>query len=100
VIGDHSTAGDLTFSPCSPTTQQIAVAATDNVGVARAVLSWSGAGVGSGSVPMTLTRNLWIGTLGPYQVVDESVSWTATVFDAAGNSSATGGKFAVVYCLT
>lgn len=99
VIGDHSTAVDLTFSPCSPTSQRISLSATDNVEVTRAVLSWSGAGVGSGSAPMTL-RGEWFGTLGPYQSVDESVSWTATVFDAAGNSSATGGKFAVYPCIS
>jgi len=100
VISDNTSPGDLSLTPCGPTTSSVAVAATDNVGVARAVLSWSGANVGSGSVPMDFFRGMWRGTLGPYNSSDDSVSWTATVYDAAGNTDATGGKFVVFTCVT
>lgn len=100
VIGEHTSAGDLTVSPCAPTTQTIFVSATDNVGVVRAVLRWSGEEVGTGSVAMDRVQDDWQGTLGPYQSSDESLSWTATVFDAAGNATSVGGTFVVHGCVT
>ncbi len=76
VISDHTSPGELSVAPCSPTTGSVSVAATDNVGIERAVLNWSGANVGSGSTSMSFVRGMWRGTLGPYSSSDESVSWT------------------------
>jgi hypothetical protein len=97
VITDQSSPGELAVAPCGPTSAPVSVAATDNVGVVRGLLTWTG--TNTGSAPMTLTDGLWRATLGPVRNTDESGGWTATVFDAAGNAASTGGDYIVNSCV-
>ena len=98
VITDSTGPGNFTVAPCGPTSAPVGVFATDDVGIVRGVLTWTGAN--TGSAVMTFTDGAWRATLGPVTKIDQSGSWTATVFDAAGNAASTGGKYTVFSCIS
>jgi RNA polymerase sigma factor (sigma-70 family) len=72
----------------SPYTSTITVNATDNVGVASARVTWTGPGESpGGSQTMSGGGGKYSATIGPFPVRG-TVTWSVTVSDAAGNTSA------------
>jgi hypothetical protein len=89
-------ASDSSIWNCSPDNQvTISVVASDNVGVTRVDLAWSG-GTPSGSAQMSASGGTWAYTfVSPPYPTYGNVTFSATARDAAGNVS--GGKSVVVF---
>jgi len=72
----------------SPYTSTITVSASDNVGVTSARVTWTGPGESpGGSQTMSGSGGTFSATIGPFEVRG-TVTWTVTVSDRAGNTSA------------
>lgn len=98
VIANESASPPEIWTPgCEATTvSRISANITDNVGVASAIVRWSG-GQTEGSEAMSRKGDTWFADVGPFDSED-SISWTVTATDAAGNTQSRTGSLRVNNC--